>query len=185
MYLHNVYHVCNLKQIRSFCQIILWTWICSFWRLGESGCRHIHCDCADRNRHRLFDLYWNLNWTMGEVCKLKTYYIIFAMTFLIPVLWIKTIKKLTIINFFALAVIISALSIIIFYDITYIVHNEYEDWVVKFFNFWEYPLFFGIAVLNFEGNPASLNVQASLMYPRKYTKVLVISAILTTLIVLT
>lgn len=95
---------------------------------------------------------------MGEVCKLKNFYILFAMIFLIPVLWIKTIKKLTSINFFALAVIILALATVIYYDVQYISNNEYSTREIKWFNFWDYPLFFGIAVLNFEGNPGSLNV---------------------------
>ena len=80
------------------------------------------------------------------------------MTFLIPVLWIKTIKKLTIINAFALFVILFALVTIISYDILFITTNEYESWEIKYIDVFNYPVFFGIAVLNFEGNPASLNV---------------------------
>jgi len=80
------------------------------------------------------------------------------MTFLIPVLWIKSIKKLTIINVFALLVIIFALITIISYDIIFIKTNEYESREIKYFDPVNFPVFFGLAVLNFEGNPASLNI---------------------------
>jgi len=80
------------------------------------------------------------------------------MTFLIPVLWIKTIKKLTFINVFALAAILFALATIITYDIIYIREDTYPEWEIKYFDAINFPIFFGIAVLNFEGNPASLNI---------------------------
>lgn len=64
---------------------------------------------------------------MGEACKLKDYYIIFSVILLIPILWIKTIKKLTFINFFALFMIIISLITIVFYDIVYISNDEYES----------------------------------------------------------
>lgn len=122
---------------------------------------------------------------MGEACKLKNYYIIFSVLLLIPILWIKTIKKLTFINFFSLFMILLSLGTIIYYDITYIARNEYNTWTVDYFNILEYPLFFGIAVLNFEGNPSCLNLQSSMKYPRRYTKVLIISSVFVTSLVLT
>ena len=105
------------------------------------------------------------------------------MTFLIPVLWIKTIKKLTFINVFALGVILFALATIITYNIIYIRENTFPEREIKYFDAVNFPIFFGIAVLNFEGNPASLNIQASMKKPRNYLWVLWTSAIVTTLIV--
>jgi solute carrier family 36 (proton-coupled amino acid transporter) len=111
----------------------------------------------------------------GEACKMKNYYILFSVGILIPILWIKTIKKLTVINFFSLFMIFASLGVVMFYNVKFIESNEYSTRTVQLFNFWEYPLFFGIAVLNFEGNPMCLNIQASLRYPKHFTKVLIIS----------
>lgn len=121
---------------------------------------------------------------MGEACKLKDYYIGFATLFLVPVLWIKTIKKLTFINFIALGVIIFVLITIVYYDVFYIVHNTFDTREVKLFDFWEYPIFFGIAILNFEGNPSALNIQASMKHPRRFTRTLLSASSIIVLIVI-
>lgn len=57
------------------------------------------------------------------------------------------------------------------------VEKEEVESEIKIFDFVHYPLFFGIAILNFEGNPATLNVQASMKHPEKFSKVFVFSAI--------
>ena len=49
---------------------------------------------------------------------------------------------------------------------------------IKNFDLLEYPLFFGIAILNFEGNPSSLNVQASMRQPAKFPIVLITSSVI-------
>lgn len=80
------------------------------------------------------------------------------MTILIPILWIKTIKKMTSVNVFALMAILLALTLVVFYDIVYIKEDTYEEREIKYFDPINFPVFFGIAVLNFEGNPNSLNI---------------------------
>ncbi len=89
---------------------------------------------------------------------MKSYYIWGACAILVPIMWIKTLKKLFWVNLFALTCILSCIVTIIYYDIVYIRENEYPDREIKLFDLWDLPLFFGVAVLNFEGNPASLNV---------------------------
>jgi len=89
---------------------------------------------------------------------MKNWYILGACLILIPILWIKTLKKLFWVNLFALTCMFACLCTIVYYDIVYIQNNEYPDREVKMFDLWDLPLFFGVAVLNFEGNPASLNV---------------------------
>lgn len=54
----------------------------------------------------------------------------------------------------------------------------------KIFDFFHYPLFFGIAIFNFEGNPATLNVQASMKHPEKFSLIFVTSAIIVSSLVI-
>mmetsp|Transcript_12178 Transcript_12178/g.13709 ORF Transcript_12178/g.13709 Transcript_12178/m.13709 type:complete len:132 (-) Transcript_12178:297-692(-) len=74
---------------------------------------------------------------------------------------------------------IIALSVILYYDVVYISEGlpEGQEADVKLFDFAHYPLFFGIAILNFEGNPATLNVQASMKHQKNFPFVFVLSAI--------
>jgi len=104
-----------------------------------------------------------------------------------PVCWIKHLKNLSWIAFIALAGMIMALTVILYYDIVYIAKGTGKEVEkeVKIFDFIHYPLFFGIAILNFEGNPATLNVQASMKYPEKFSFVFVLSAITVSTLVIT
>ena len=94
-----------------------------------------------------------------------------------PVCWIKHLKNLSWIAFIALAGMMLALCVILYYDVHYIAQDPEVDKGVKIFDVVHYPLFFGIAILNFEGNPATLNVQASMKHPEKFSFVFVTSAI--------
>ena len=49
--------------------------------------------------------------------------------------------------------------------------TKYEE--IKMFDYINYPFFFGIALLNFEGNPASLNIRASMEKPHKFMPVFI------------
>lgn len=100
-----------------------------------------------------------------------------AVIILSPVCWIKHLKNLSWIAFIALAGMFLALSVILYYDIHYIRREPEVDKGVKIFDAVHYPLFFGIAILNFEGNPATLNVQASMKHPEKFSLIFVIAAI--------
>lgn len=99
-------------------------------------------------------------------------------------------KNLSWIAFIALGGIFMALSVILYYDILYITtESEYQAEQIgsdiKIFDIVHYPLFFGIAILNFEGNPATLNVQASMKHPDQFTKVFVFSALTVSSLVIT
>ena len=96
--------------------------------------------------------------TGGEVCGMKTFYIIFCVLILTPAMWIRTMKKLYYVSIFGLTVMIFGLSVIMYYDVIYIRDNAFPEREVKGFDLWEVPLFFGIAVFNFNANAVTLNV---------------------------
>lgn len=77
-----------------------------------------------------------------------------------------------------------ALCVILYYDIHYIHEETSVDKGIKIFDIVNYPLFFGIAILNFEGNPATLNVQASMKHPEKFSFVFILSAIIVSCLVI-
>jgi proton-coupled amino acid transporter len=123
--------------------------------------------------------------TQGSLCGMKNTYIWSACAVLVPIMWIKTLKKLFYVNLFALTCIVACIVTIFYYDIIYILEDEYPDREVKSVDILDMPLFFGVAVLNFEGNPASLNVQASMDKPKKFTTVLLVSTISISVLVVT
>lgn len=56
--------------------------------------------------------------------------------------------------------------------------GHYDE--VKLFDPYNYPFFFGIAILNFEGNPTSLNIRAAMEKPEKFNRNFAFSASLVT-----
>lgn len=108
-----------------------------------------------------------------------------AVIVLSPVCWIKHMKNLSWIAFIALAGMFLAISIILYYDFKYITQDAKVEKNIKMFDAIHYPLFFGIAILNFEGNPATLNVQASMKHPEHFSFVFVLSAIVVSTLVIT
>ena len=54
--------------------------------------------------------------THGEVCGYKTQYICIAVLILIPILWVKSLKKLSFVSMIALAFMIFALAVIMYYN---------------------------------------------------------------------
>lgn len=78
-----------------------------------------------------------------------------------------------------------ALGVIIYYDFQYMFRESFADKHVKIFDLAHYPLFFGIAILNFEGNPATLNVQHSMKYPKRFNFVFIFSALTVSSLVIT
>ena len=64
---------------------------------------------------------------------------------------------------------ITYLTIIYYNSLTIISFKREEVFEnVKMFDIYKYPLFIGIAMLNFEGNPTSLNVRASMKHPQHF-----------------
>ena len=60
--------------------------------------------------------------------------------------------------------------------------RNYDD--IKMFDVMNYPFFFGIALLNFEGNPATLNVQASMRHPKSFKSMYTACAIFVSILVM-
>lgn len=107
-----------------------------------------------------------------------------AVIILSPVCWIKHLKNLSWIAFISLASILLALGTILYYDIKYLSEKSrsYDD--IKMFDLLNYPFFFGIALLNFEGNPATLNVQASMKHPNRFKSMYMFCTIFVSILVI-
>lgn len=90
---------------------------------------------------------------------------------LIPICWLKTFKFLSYISLFANISIIFALIVIMTYDEDEYVNNPelHED--LQYFNLTNMPMFFGIAVFNFEGNGVILNIKSNMKEPEKFMEI--------------
>jgi hypothetical protein len=68
--------------------------------------------------------------------------------------------------------------VVLYTSIDLLVAGEGKFNEIKMFDVLNYPFFFGIAILNFEGNPISLNVRASMINPERFNFSFIISAII-------
>lgn len=107
------------------------------------------------------------------------------MMILIPICWLRTFKYIAYLSLFANVSIIFALVVILSYSgINMGTHPElHQD--LNYFHMEQLPLFFGVAVFNFEGNGLVLNLQASMKEPVHFFKILkrVIILIITQLVI--
>lgn len=109
--------------------------------------------------------------TKQDICGNKNLYITLSTLLLIPICWLRTFKFISYISLFANISIIFALIVIMSYN-----EDEYENEPelhsdLKFLSLSNMPLFFGIAVFNFEGNGIILNVKASMKHPEEFRKI--------------
>jgi proton-coupled amino acid transporter len=109
---------------------------------------------------------------MLEFCQLKNLYIAFGVLVLIPICWLKTFKGIAYISFFANISILFALVVIMSYAFDHMEERPDLKKDVKFFEPSNLPLFFGIAVFNFEGNGVILNLHASMKNPEDFYKIM-------------
>lgn len=65
---------------------------------------------------------------------------------------------------------------ILYYSHQRISNGEHHFSEIKMFDLYNYPFFVGIALLNFEGNPTSLNIRHSMKNPNDFIKSFMISA---------
>ena len=63
--------------------------------------------------------------TAGELCNMKTFYIVFCVMILTPAMWIKTMKSLYYISIFSSTVMFFGLGVIMFYDIEHIKNDTF------------------------------------------------------------
>jgi len=103
--------------------------------------------------------------TQEEMCGYKSAYIAIAAFVLIPICWLRSFKYIAYVSVLASAFLVIALIIIVKYSLSNISeHPEMHDDLVMF-DLGMVPLFFGIAVFDFEGNGIIINLHASMKNP--------------------
>jgi solute carrier family 36 (proton-coupled amino acid transporter) len=81
---------------------------------------------------------------------------------LVPIQWLKTFKFISYISIFANCSIIFALIVIMAYSRDEYVSEPELHENIRTLEISHLPLFFGIAVFNFEGNGVILNIHSSM-----------------------
>lgn len=100
-----------------------------------------------------------------------------VMLFVIPLCWIKHLRHLAYLSILMLLGMLLAYLTIIFYSASRIGAGEHRYEEVKMFDALNYPFFVGIAMLNFEGNPTSLNVRNSMKQPSRFINAFMLSGV--------
>ena len=110
--------------------------------------------------------------TQQDYCGFKNTYIFLSALILVPICWLKTFKFIAYISLFANISIIFALIVIMVYSEKEFVDEPELHENIRYLNVYELPLFFGVAVFNFEGNGVILNMHASMKNPEKFDKIM-------------
>ena len=87
---------------------------------------------------------------------------------MIPICWLKTFSFLSYFSFFANISILFSLIVIMSYSEKEFVNKPELHKNIKLLDVSNLPLFFGIAVFNFEGNGIIINMKASMKEPEKF-----------------
>lgn len=111
--------------------------------------------------------------TVQEQCNLKGLYIFVTAVILVPICWLRSFKYLAYVSMASNIFLIFALFIIMGYCISN--HNAHPEMSenLTYFNLSALPLFFGVAVFDFEGNGVIINLHASMKHPEKFNGVLI------------
>ena len=91
---------------------------------------------------------------------------------LIPISWLKTLNFISYISLFANISIIFALIVIMRYSGKEYVEEPELHENIRYMNVSHLPLFFGVAVFNFEGNGVILNLQSSMKNPEEFLTIM-------------
>lgn len=110
-------------------------------------------------------------------CNSKILYIWLSVILLLPLCWIKHMKHLAYLSLVVLVgMVFTYITILaICGELLYQGNHHMEE--IKYFDLLNYPFFFGIALLNFEGNPTSLNVRHAMKKRSKFNFAFIVSAI--------
>lgn len=91
---------------------------------------------------------------------------------LVPICWLKGLKYISYVSMFANASIIFALIVIMGYsEKSYVNEPELHE-NIRYMDASHMPLFFGIAVFNFEGNGVVCNLHTSMKDPSKFDRIM-------------
>lgn len=89
-----------------------------------------------------------------------------------PICWLKTFKFISYISFFANISIIFALFVIVAYsEKEYVAQPELHK-QIRYLNISQLPIFFGVAVFNFEGNGVIINLESAMADSSNFNRVL-------------
>ena len=110
--------------------------------------------------------------TLYDQCNIKGLYIFIAAFILIPICWLRSFKYLAYVSMASNVFLVFALFIIVIYCFKN--HGEHPELSenLNYFNFGAIPLFFGVAVFDFEGNGVVINLHASMKNPEDFNRVL-------------
>ena len=111
--------------------------------------------------------------TLYDQCNIKGLYIFIAAFILIPICWLRSFKYLAYVSMASNVFLVFALFIIVIYCFNN--HSDHPEMSenLNYMNFSAIPLFFGVAVFDFEGNGVVINLHASMKNPEDFNKVLV------------
>ena len=90
---------------------------------------------------------------------------------LLPLCWLRTFGFISYVSLFANISIIFALIVIVSYGEKEYVEEPELHKDLTYLNIANMPMFFGIAVFNFEGNGIILNVKAGMENPEEFQKI--------------
>ena len=111
--------------------------------------------------------------TLYDQCNIKGLYIFIAAFILVPICWLRSFKYLAYVSMASNIFLIFALFIIIGYCFKN--HSEHPELSndLNYFSPSAIPMFFGVAVFDFEGNGVVINLHASMKEPEKFNNVLI------------
>ena len=102
------------------------------------------------------------------MCDNQAVYIMVAALIIMPVCWLTSFKYIAYVSLFASVFIVFALITIMTYGEREYVKNPELHKNIRYIDASQLPMFFGVAVFNFEGNGVILNLHASMKEPEKF-----------------
>ena len=88
---------------------------------------------------------------------------------------IKHMRHLSYVSLIILAWLFFFCSVILYLSSNFLLEGEFHYEEIIMFDLLNYPFFFGIVMLNYEGAPVSLNVRASMQKPEKFIPIFSLS----------
>lgn len=103
--------------------------------------------------------------TQQDECNMKGFYIFIASVILIPICWLRSFKPLAYVSMASNVFLVFALIVISRYCIQNQSEHPELSQNLNYLDLSAAPLFFGIAVFDFEGNGVVINMHASMKEP--------------------